>query len=73
MLTLDACILMGYIHVPIIFHNVNGYLFTMSMMSTLFNVVFTLYYISDEANGMKEHLLEYVMIFVQAKLDWIPY
>ena len=52
---------------------VGAYALFLSLLTTCISICTTLFSIWTESKGLKESSMEYVMLSMKAKLDWVPY
>ena len=71
MLVFNGLLVAGFIKVPEL--DMNGRLFLISFTSTIFSFVSTILTLKIESNGIKENWLEYMLISVKAKQNWVPF
>jgi len=61
----------GGLHVPIM-HETPVLLYQ-QIASTVISFFVTTFLLYVESQGVEEHLLEYSMLSVKAKMDWVPF
>jgi len=72
MLILDLLMIIpGGLDVPIMHETPS--LFYQQIASTFFSFLTTIFLLYVESKGVEEHLLEYSMLSVKAKMDWVPF
>ena len=71
MIFLDIIILLGFLNVPIL--GDKPALLYQQVASTFVSFVITVCLLKVESAGVEENLLEYAMLSVKAKQDWIPF
>lgn len=52
---------------------VGAYALFLSLLTTCISICTTMFSIWTESKGLKESSMEYVMLSMKAKLDWVPY
>ena len=75
MLCVQIMIYSGWLSVEADLTRVNKtrWLLIFSFATTVLSLVFTLFAIFTESKGLHESMLEYLMISMKAKQDWVPY
>jgi hypothetical protein len=53
------------------FKDSNALLF--SFISTIINIVMNSYFMWAESNSLREYALDYILLSMKAKIDWVPY
>lgn len=71
MIVLDFMIITKFLTVPVLGNKPE--LLYKQAASTAFSFVITLCLLRVESSGVEENLLEYAMLSVKAKQDWIPF
>ena len=64
---------MDILNVPKIHKKLKGSVIMAQFATTFSSIFFALLTLYIESNGLKEKLIEYVMLSLKAKQDWVPY
>lgn len=75
MLLFQFLIVFEIIQVPLLeeVSDWEGNLLFISGVSTLFSILTMIVTLQYESSGLKEHWLEYMMLSMKAKQDWVPF